>query len=243
MRILIVEDPPEWAETVSRHVAGLGHDVHTCGTLHDALDRIRREPPQILVSGAPLPDGDMLAHIAALHRAFPTMGIIVLTANVRITTQLQGMSDGADHYLIKPVQLPLLAVTLSALERRLATASPAPPQPGDWTLDVESRQLRSAQGEQVSLTAKESIVMASLIQSPKFPISHKRLSQILGYPEVIYDKHRIDALLYRVRKKLATIHGTPMQIRNIYSEGSLLVLRDISVRLAARACPSRALEH
>lgn len=136
MRILVVEDPPEWAETVSRHIAGLGHAVHTCGTLHDALDHIRREPPQILVGGAPLPDGDMLAHIAGLHRAFPAMGIVVLTANVRINTQLQGMSDGADHYLIKPVQLPLLAVTLSALERRLVTASPAPSLPGHngpWT--------------------------------------------------------------------------------------------------------------
>lgn len=236
MRILVVEDPPEWADTVSRHIAGLGHAVHTCGGLRDALDHIRRQPPEILLTGTPLPDGDMLAHIAALHRTFPAMGIVVLAASMRINTQLQGMSDGVDHYLNKPVQLPLLAVTLSALERRLLTATPAPrPCAGAWTLDVESRQLRSSDGEQVDLTAKEAIVMASLIQSPKFPISHERMSQILGYPEVIFDKHRIDALLYRVRKKLGTIRGAPMQIRNIYAEGSLLVARDITVSIAAQA--------
>lgn len=235
MRILVVEDPPDWAETVSRHIAGLGHAVQTCHGLGDALDHIRRQPPQILVTGAPLPDGDILDHIAALHRTFPTMGIVVLAASVRINTQLQGMSDGVDHYLTKPVQLPVLAVTLSALERRLVSLSPAPPSAGSWTLDVASRLLRSKEGEQVDLTAKEAIVMASLIQSPKFPISHRRMSQILGYPEVIYDKHRIDALLYRVRKKLGTIRGTPMQIRNIYSEGSLLVLRDITVSIATPA--------
>ncbi|MCV6902009.1 MAG: response regulator [Achromobacter xylosoxidans] len=235
MRILVVEDPPEWAATVSRHIAGLGHAVHTCGGLRDALDHIRQRPPEILVTGTPLPDGDMLAHIAALHRTFPAMGIVVLAASLRINTQLQGMSDGVDHYLNKPVQLPLLAVTLSALERRLVTSSATPPRDGAWTLDVESRELRSSDGEQVDLTAKEAIVLASLIQSPKFPISHERMSQILGYPEIIFDKHRIDALLYRVRKKLGTIRGTPMQIRNIYAEGSLLVLRDVTVSITAQA--------
>lgn len=235
MRILVVEDPPEWADTVSRHIAGLGHAVHTCGGLRDALDHIRQRPPEILVTGTPLPDGDMLAHIAALHRTFPAMGIVVLAASLRINTQLQGMSDGVDHYLNKPVQLPLLAVTLSALERRLVTSSAAPSRDGAWTLDVESRELRSSDGEQVDLTAKEAIVLASLIQSPKFPISHERMSQILGYPEIIFDKHRIDALLYRVRKKLGTIRGTPMQIRNIYAEGSLLVLRDVTVSITAQA--------
>lgn len=235
MRILVVEDPPEWADTVSRHIAGLGHAVHTCGGLRDALDHIRQRPPEILVTGTPLPDGDMLAHIAALHRTFPAMGIVVLAASLRINTQLQGMSDGVDHYLNKPVQLPLLAVTLSALERRLVTSSAAPSRDGAWTLDVESRELRSSDGEQVDLTAKEAIVLASLIQSPKFPISHERMSQILGYPDIIFDKHRIDALLYRVRKKLGTIRGTPMQIRNIYAEGSLLVLRDVTVSITAQA--------
>ncbi|CUJ26519.1 Virulence transcriptional regulatory protein phoP [Achromobacter xylosoxidans] len=235
MRILVVEDPPEWADTISRHIADLGHAVHTCGGLRDALDHIRQRAPEILVTGTPLPDGDMLAHIAALHRTFPAMGIVVLAASPRINTQLQGMSDGVDHYLNKPVQLPLLAVTLSALERRLVTSSAAPSRDGAWTLDVESRELRSSDGEQVDLTAKEAIVLASLIQSPKFPISHERMSQILGYPEIIFDKHRIDALLYRVRKKLGTIRGTPMQIRNIYAEGSLLVVRDITVSIVAQA--------
>lgn len=232
MRILVVEDPPDWAETVRRYIAERGHTVHTCAGLGDALDHIRRDPPGILVTGASLPDGDMLDHIAALRRALPAMGIVLLTTSVRLHTQLQGMSDGADHYLIKPVPLPVLAVTLSALERRLLTCAFSAPPQHRWTLDVASRELRSADGEQLALTAKECLVLASLIQSPKFPISHKRMSQILGYPEVIYDQHRIDALLYRVRKKLSTLPGTPMQIRNIYAEGSVLVLRETSISIA-----------
>lgn len=232
MRILVVEDPPDWADTVSRHIAELGHVVRTCAGQREALDHIRRSPPEILVTGASLPDGDMLGHIAALRRALPAMGIIVLTGSVRMHAQLQGMSDGADHYLIKPVQLPVLAVTLTALERRLLTGAQAQADKPRWTLDVASRELRSTEGDQVALTAKESIVLASLIQSPKFPVSHKRMSQLLGYPEVIYDQHRVNALLYRVRKKLSAIRGTPMLIRNIYSEGSLLVLRDVTVGIA-----------
>lgn len=235
MRVLIVEDPPEWADRVSNHIAGLGRNVQACGTLQDALAHIRQDPPGILVTAASLPDGDMLDHIAALRRAFPAMGIIVLTDNVRVHAQLQSLSDGADHYLIKPIQLALLAVTVSALERRLATATPSVDTHRSWTLNVQSRQLRSSDGEQLDLTAKESIILASLIQSPKFPISHKRMSQNLGYPEVIYDQHRIDALLYRVRKKLATLRDAPMQIRNIYSEGSVLVMRESTIRIATHS--------
>lgn len=232
MRVLVVEDPPEWAKSVSNHIAGFGRAVQVCNTLQDALARICQAPPGILVTATSLPDGDMLGHIASLRRAFPAMGIIVLTDNVRMHTQLQGLSDGADHYLIKPIQLPLLAATITALERRLMTTTPRAAARRSWVLNVQSRQLRSSDGEHLNLTAKESVVMASLIQSPKFPISHKRMSQILGYPEVIYDQHRIDALLYRVRKKLSTLRDAPMQIRNIYSEGSLLVLRESTIHIA-----------
>ena len=41
--------------------------------------------------------------------------------------------------------------------------------------------------------------------------------------------------LYRVRKKLVTLRDAPMQIRNIYSEGSLLVMRESMIRIAMHA--------
>jgi DNA-binding response OmpR family regulator len=221
MNIVIVEDHRQWARIVSDHVSALGYDVSVFECKADALSKIWDIMPDILIADASLPDGSMLGELSRIRSAFPAMGIIVITGNLRAHEQC--MTDGADYYLTKPVSLSVLGVTLNALERRLMTLYNAKPDSLVWVLDSAKRNFKSNQGFQLDLTAKEGVVLSLLIQSPKLPVRHARISKALGYPDSIYDQHRIDVLLYRLRKKLLRIPGGIFQIRNIYAEGFLLV--------------------
>lgn len=229
MDTLIVEDQADWGSILLSHVRTLGHSAELCSTKAEALTAIRNTSPSILLTDAALPDGNMLDEISNIRRRLPGMGIIVLTAKVRVQSHLQGLSEGADYYLTKPISLPMLSATFTALERRLATVRTTLTQNRDlenniWRFYTTHGILRSAHDE-IGFTEKESVVFSALANSPKFPISHSRLSGILGYPPITYDQHRIDALVYRVRKKLALIPGEPIRIRNIYAEGFLLTFQ------------------
>jgi len=71
--------------------------------------------------------------------------------------------------------------------------------------------------------------LAALLQSPNYPVSHGQLFDLLRSGGEEYDAHRIDALIYRVRQKLRSLPESPMQIRNIYGEGFLMLRRSSSV--------------
>ena len=81
----------------------------------------------------------------------------------------------------------------------------------------------------LQFTDKESTALAALLQSPNYPVSHAQLFDLLRSGGEEYDAHRIDALIYRVRQKLRSLEEAPMQIRNIYGEGFLMLRRSSAV--------------
>ncbi|OZI65611.1 hypothetical protein CAL27_11330 [Bordetella genomosp. 1] len=226
MNILIAEDHPEWGQIILNHVQQLGHQATLCTSCQEALTLLNTQTPQIFLTDAMLTDGDMSVEIPRIRQRLPHLGIIVLTAKTRYEEQIRGLTEGADYYLIKPIKLPTLTATLATLSRRLAALErSAPPDQVQWVFDRPTGELTRRPGnEGVRFTDRESIVFSLLLQSPAFPVSHLALFQALGIPEYEFDPHRIDTLIYRVRKKLGQIADSPFNIKNIYSEGFLLAV-------------------
>lgn len=236
MKVLIVENEAEWRNALATHVGGLGYEISLCQGRADALEFMRRRQPDILIADANLPDGNLLPDLAALRQRFPSMGIVILTAKSRLEERVRGMSDGADYYLIKPIKLDEVAATLTALSRRMKTA----PHQGmtlaeRWSFNRRSGKLVDGDGRALQFTDKESTALAALLQSPHYPVSHVQLFDLLKSGAEEYDSHRIDALIYRVRQKLRSLAAAPMQIRNIYGEGFLMLRSSTEVDIVLDA--------
>lgn len=230
MRVLIVEDEIDWRNVLQSHVQQLGYEVSSCATRAEALEMLRVERPDILIADAGLSDGNLLLEIASIRQFFPSMGIVILTAKTRLEERVRGMSDGADYYLVKPVKLEEVSATLTALSRRMKTGPHQPALEAEtWTFSRKLGQLSDGAEYQLQFTDKESTALAALVQSPNYPVSHTQLFDLLRSGSEEYDAHRVDALIYRVRQKLRSITHAPMQIRNIYGEGFLLVRRSLAV--------------
>lgn len=239
MNILIAEDHPEWGQIILNHVQQLGHEAVLCTSCQQALSLLHTQTPHIFLTDAMLTDGDMSVEIPRIRQRLPHLGIIVLTAKTRFEEQIRGLTEGADYYLIKPIKLPTLTATLATLSRRLAALERNAPA-GDvrWVFDRPTGELMRRPGdERIRFTDRESIVFSLLLQSPSFPVSHMSLFQALGIPEYEFDPHRIDTLIYRVRKKLGQIAEAPFNIKNIYSEGFLLaVTPGTNVQFSTEQC-------
>jgi signal transduction histidine kinase/DNA-binding response OmpR family regulator len=114
-RILVVEDDPSAADLLESQLSSAGYDVSVCKEPHRAVEMaIELQPAAITLDVVMLPMNgwDVLARLKADPRT-ATMGVVMVTVMDQRQT---GTLLGADEYIVKPVDKPIL---LAAVERCL----------------------------------------------------------------------------------------------------------------------------
>jgi DNA-binding NtrC family response regulator len=97
-----------------------GYEVHAVETCRAALDRLRSARPAAVVAEARLPDGNALDLWTRIRDDGADVSFIVLAETIDLGIATQALQDGAEQFLIRPVnRLALLLVLQRALENRL----------------------------------------------------------------------------------------------------------------------------
>jgi hypothetical protein len=100
------------------------------------------------------------------------------------------------------------------------------PQSEKWAFNRRSGRLSSNGSVALQFTDKESIALAALLQSPNYPVSHTQLFDLLRSGGEEYDAHRIDALIYRVRRNCVrwrSAHANPQHLRRRFPDAAPLL--------------------
>lgn len=149
-------------------------------------------------------------------RECSTIGIVVLTGSHESDDQVRAMLAGADLYLRKPSGLAVLAASLHSLGRRLATRGNASGSEGPyvakrakdgvWQLAVNDWSLVSPEGAAVPLSPSERGVLRQLFDARGATVSRDALIAALHDDIHEFDPHRLEMLVYRLRRK-AKEHG------------------------------------
>jgi len=104
IRVLLVEDNPGdarlFAELVRETGAGQWKLVHV-DRLSTALDRLSREPFDVMLLDLSLPDADGLATLIRAHTESPKTPIVVLTGHDDEALAVRAVRAGAQDYLVK----------------------------------------------------------------------------------------------------------------------------------------------
>lgn len=165
----------------------------------------------------------LLPLIANLRQTFPMLGIMVIADSFDETTHARALHDGADYFLYKPIKDSVLHATIFSFLRRLHIL-PAPLDAvAAWRLYRHNGTLVSPGNERIALSDRECAVLTALFLSPHFPVSSERLLHALNMKADIFDPHRIDTIIYRIRKKLNQLSHPRFEIRNIYGKGFICV--------------------
>jgi len=133
--------------------------------------------------------------------------LVIITGRGSIDDRLLGYAEGADHYLVKPVDLPELAAVLSSVHARL------PARQQYWGLDTVQWRLTAPNDAVVSLTRSEVIVLQCLAACPGEGVARPEIIQALGFRPSEYDPKRMEVLMRRLRQKIETItsHASPIE--------------------------------
>jgi signal transduction histidine kinase len=120
LRVLIVEDNPDIAETLAMVVHAGGHDVVVEHAAPAALDAARRVEPDVCLLDIGLPD--MNGYELAQHlRATPhgkAATLVAITGYGRAEDRAAALRAGFDHHLVKPVDIDTLGRILAGVARR-----------------------------------------------------------------------------------------------------------------------------
>lgn len=153
-RILVVDDEPDITALVAYHLAKAGYHVSTASDGTGAIRAAQEQRPDLVVLDLMLPGASGYQVLETLRQRPETrdVGVIVLTARKDEADRIQGLSLGADDYLVKPFSPQELVLRVGAVLRRLSApavssgsvvvAGPLPVVPQEQPLEAELHALR-----------------------------------------------------------------------------------------------------
>jgi len=97
------------------------HEVVEAETCAAAEQAVRDARPDAVVLDYGLPDGNALDLLARLKAIDPDLPVVILTGQGTIDLAVRAIKEGADHFLLKPVELPALLILLQRLLERERT--------------------------------------------------------------------------------------------------------------------------
>jgi DNA-binding NtrC family response regulator len=108
--ILLVDDDPGIRFGFVRYLAKKGYDIVESACLADARETLASRRFDVLLLDLRLPDGSGLDWIPEARERCPDIALVVITGEGDITSAVEAMRRGADHYLTKPVDMAGLEV-------------------------------------------------------------------------------------------------------------------------------------
>jgi two-component system, OmpR family, phosphate regulon response regulator PhoB len=205
-RILVVDDEPDIIALVAYHLARSGYRVSTASSGTEALQAAREEQPSLVVLDLMLPElsgFEVLERIRA-DRALADTPVLMLTARRDEPDRVQGLSLGADDYLVKPFSPQELVLRVRNILRRTKTKASERRNMIDLgTVEVDKdAHTVTLDGSPVDLTATEYKLLLTLAERRGRVQSRAQLLEIVWESAPDIQTRTVDMHVQRLRAKL-----------------------------------------
>lgn len=231
--ILVVDDDEDLREHVlvsGLKAKGFKH-VRSASNAFEAYRTMLTQTFSLFVLDVGLPDENGL-EVAKHVRSTGDAGIVMLTGwRKSAIDQVEGLDNGADAYLTKPVDIDLLAATVRSVLRRKEALNPkgdASREPA-WALSPDGWFLLPPGGAQVPLTRIERAFMQLLFANFGRVVDRDAIVAILAQEasgeSADFDPHRVELMVHRLRKKIAKLAGRPLPLSTIRGTGYAVTAR------------------
>lgn len=214
VRVLVIEDDEDLRDTLCRYLAGIGMTVHGLDSAEKLDGHLALHPVDLLVCDVNLPGENGFSIVARL-RQVSRAGIVMLTARGQEDDRMLGLSLGADHYLVKPVNLRELEFVIRNLHRRLNETPAAEPEPvpqGTWKFDPMVWALTAPNGRIAQLTMAEFRLLYCLVVRPGDIATREQLLAAMDRPNLEMYSRNLDVTVSRLRKKVEDACGQKLPV-------------------------------
>jgi DNA-binding response OmpR family regulator len=220
--VLVVDDEPNIVEILKSYLEKAGYGVACAFDGNEALSLFAECRPALVLLDLMLP-GRSGEEVCKEIREKSRVPVIMLTAKSGEESLLEGLSLGADDYVVKPFSPRELLARIEAVLRR-AGAEPAPLVSllsfggGELLIDGAKREVRK-NGRSVLLTPNEFGILLALAKHPAKTFTREELiASVLGMDYEGFDRV-IDTHVKNLRQKLGENPKNPKYIKTVHGVG------------------------
>jgi DNA-binding response OmpR family regulator len=214
VRVLVIEDDRELADAVGVGLRRAEMAVDVVNDGEAGLERAMETDYDVIVLDRDLP----LLHGDAVCRRVVEAGcrarLLMLTAAGTMGVLVDGLELGADDYLPKPFDFPVLVARIGALFRRAQPALPPVLRHEDLELDTAQHRVRRS-GRTVELSPKEFGVLELLLASQGRTVSAEEMLERVWDDAADPFTNAVKVTVSRLRTKL----GEPAVIETVPRTG------------------------
>lgn len=201
MRVLLVEDDAELSRRLTRRLEAGGFSVDHAfdGETASHWPDLDRLAVIILDLGLPRLSGtEVLRHWRRQGIRTP---VILLTARSSWQQKVEGLNDGADDFVVKPVQSEELIARLHAIVRRAQDRGEQILQAGNVSLNPVAH-IASLSGQALDLSRQEYRLLEVFVRRAGHILSQSDLLEQLYALEVERDQNALEVQVSRLRRKI-----------------------------------------
>jgi two-component system, OmpR family, alkaline phosphatase synthesis response regulator PhoP len=228
--VLIVEDEQHLAEGLRFNLEADGYQVDVVDTGEAALERflVDRRRYDLLVLDIMLPGVDGFSVMSQLRKAGEFVPTLMLTARGQPEDVLRGFESGADDYLPKPFELPILLARIRGLLRRREWLQRQPVRDvfefNGRLIDFENLEL-SVGERKLQLTLMEANLLRYLIRRDGQTASRQKLLEEVWGVREDTDTRAIDNFIVRLRKYIEEDPSQPKHLLTVRGVGYRFVVQ------------------
>ena len=115
LRVLAVDDDPFIRKMLQKVLTEAQYDVVLATDGEEALEKVYRERPDLIISDVVMPNMDGLSLVKKLKSQLQTsiIPVILLTSKDEVESEVEGLEAGADDYIPKPIVANLLLARIN----------------------------------------------------------------------------------------------------------------------------------
>jgi len=119
-RVLVVDDEPAICLLLKELLGQAGFDCRTASSGNEALEVLRQQEFDALISDLHMPGISGLALLESARANYPCMRFLIATGGAEVQAGVDALEHGADGYVVKPFRLDAVVAALQrALEEKL----------------------------------------------------------------------------------------------------------------------------
>lgn len=232
-KILLVDDEPQLLSMLEQILYSNGFfQIYTAKTCRETLDVMEKQSISLCILDVNLPDGDGFFLFREI-RKFSQVPVIFLTARGEAEDKIEGLTLGADDYIVKPFLPKEFLLRVTALLRRtygniLPENSFSLPDSvcGQREIRFDTAVVKRGD-EEVPLTPKE-LILLKVLYSQKNRIVTSDALTMAAWGDTSYGyENTLMVHIRRLRQKIEENPSSPRHLLTIKGLGYKLVVKGL----------------
>jgi DNA-binding response OmpR family regulator len=213
MRVLLIEDDAMFGKALVRGLSENGMSVDWTRNGVDGYAALEKSDYAIALIDIGLPKMSGLEVLKERRQSGSIVPALIITARDGVNDMVAGLDLGADDYIVKPFELPILLARMRAVMRRSTGRAQPVMTSGEITLDPTT-QVATFRDIKHILSVREFAVLNALMERPGQILSRGQIeSRIYGWGDEV-QSNAVDVLIHGLRKK----YGKDI-VRNVRGAG------------------------